>query len=308
MDRFDCHGWLHIVIGSQPHEASIQLKHDENHLAYVNTDLPDHWKEYVEEHSRTQTPGEIWCHIVREETHGKSASEVSMPFRSKAVYYYWHVVSRNEWRRANDPLESARRFIEEKGDEYQVRLLDLEEVPETKVLAFEVTDSMKEWADHTQELAMDSTCMSLSESISHQIHVADAQGSGIPLAFLLILMGPNAAGGTKQTVLEGFLRELKKRRVDPEYTLTDKDWSEINVMHAIWPNAKHQLCFWHALRALKQRLTKSKENPAPYDVISAQEEFSFINTDFLPEMQRRTSDLVCTHQLSYCGRVTHMVI
>jgi hypothetical protein len=32
-------------------------------------------------------------------------------------------------------------------------------------------------------------------------------------------------------------------------TLTDKDWAEINACLAEYPDAKHQLCFWHVLRA-----------------------------------------------------------
>ena len=74
------------------------------------------------------------------------------------------------------------------------------------------------------------------------------------------------------------MRELKRLGVNPEYTLSDKDWSEINAFRAVWPKAKHQLCFWHALRAVKQQLAKNKDTPAPYDPEEAQRQFSFINT------------------------------
>jgi hypothetical protein len=56
-------------------------------------------------------------------------------------------------------------------------------------------------------------------------------------------MDPEAAMGSKQLVLERFLDQLKKRGVKPKFTLSDKDWSEINAMREVWPNAKHQLCF-----------------------------------------------------------------
>ena len=82
--------------------------------------------------------------------------------------------------------------------------------------------------------------------------------------------------------MSSFLGELKKLGVNPEFTLTDKDWSEINAMQATWPYAKHQLCFWHGLRALKQRLAKNKEHPSYYDVNEALNEFSFIKTTFVP--------------------------
>lgn len=116
--------------------------------------------------------------------------------------------------------------------------------------------------------------------------MADAKGSGVPLAFLLIRTSKDAQSGAKQAVLERFLGQLKLRGVEPEFTLSDKDWSEINAMRATWPEAKHQLCFWHALRALKQRLAKKKDTPAPYDSEAAHREFNIIDPAFVPLGQR----------------------
>lgn len=95
-----------------------------------------------------------------------------------------------------------------------------------------------------------------------------------------------ARPGAKQAVLERFLGTLKDLGVDPEFTLSDKDWSEINAMGAVWPDAKHQLCFWHGLRALKQRLSKNKDTPASYDATAAHEQFSFIDVTFVPVSQQ----------------------
>lgn len=118
--------------------------------------------------------------------------------------------------------------------------------------------------------------------------VAGAEGSGIPLAFLYVQTTAEAAPGSKQAILDSFLSELKKLGVNPEFTLSDKDWSEINAMRAVWPQAKHQLCFWHALRALKQRLAKVKETPKHYDVAYARQEFLYIKASFVPAAQQDT--------------------
>ncbi len=80
----------------------------------------------------------------------------------------------------------------------------------------------------------------------------------------------------------------------PEFTLSDKNWSEIEAMRETWPDAQHQLCFWHALRALKQRLAKKSETPGPYDPAEAQREFSFITSIFVPLAQQGLLDKVCT--------------
>jgi hypothetical protein len=80
---------------------------------------------------------------------------------------------------------------------------------------------------------------------------------------------------------------LKKRGIHPEFILTDKDQSEINAVSIVWPHVKHQLCFWHALQAVKQRLSQSKATPAFYDPKKAPEDtaLDFIDKDFVPEGQ-----------------------
>ena len=115
--------------------------------------------------------------------------------------------------------------------------------------------------------------------------MADVKGSGIPLAFLLVSTSKKAPKGAKQAILQSFLGELKKLGVDPEYTDSDKDFSEINAMRLTWPNAKHQLCFWHGLRAIKTRFKQHKTTPAFYDVKAAREMFDFIDPLFLPVVQ-----------------------
>lgn len=97
---------------------------------------------------------------MKEEGRGKSAfdPELALPFKQKAVYYYWHIVSRKEWRLADTPLASARKFIETNSEMEFISLLDVEAEPGTEALAFYVTDFVEGWAKHTQELAMDSTC------------------------------------------------------------------------------------------------------------------------------------------------------
>ncbi len=103
---------------------------------------------------------QIWQHILKEETRAKAVTEFSLPFQAKTIHHYWNTVCEHEWKFASDPLESARKFIEARGAECNVSLLDVPAVPGTKVIAFQVDDIMGAWARNTQELAMDSTCQS----------------------------------------------------------------------------------------------------------------------------------------------------
>lgn len=59
LDRFACDGWLHIVLAEGSYEVSVNMKHAVPHLAYVDISLPDHWKLYIEDHAKTETPGQV---------------------------------------------------------------------------------------------------------------------------------------------------------------------------------------------------------------------------------------------------------
>jgi hypothetical protein len=112
--------------------------------------------------------------------------------------------------------------------------------------------------------------------------VANILGEGLPLSFLLIDTDGTAAEGAKQLVLERWYNALKDMGINPEFTLSDKDYSEINAMRSTWPDAKHQLYLWHAIRALKRRLAKLLEGLAPYNAAEATALFDFIDTNWGP--------------------------
>ena len=71
------------------------------------------------------------------------------------------MVSRELWRRDSDTFVSAQKFILEDGKDHQVKVLDVLPEPGTQAMAFQIVDFMQAWASNTQELAMDSTCMSI---------------------------------------------------------------------------------------------------------------------------------------------------
>ena len=86
-----------------------------------------------------------------------------------------------------------------------------------------------------------------------------------------------------------WLRSLKGHGIHPEFVLTDKDRSEINAVGEVWPEAKHQLCFWHALCAIKQRLSQNRSTPAYYNANTASQIFDFIDVNFLPRGQQSST-------------------
>lgn len=61
-------------------------------------------------------------------------------------------------------------------------------------------------------------------------------------------------------------------------------------MGSIFTDAKHQLCFWHCMRAVKTCLKILRRTPGYYDVAEARREFYWIDKDFVPigQMDEKT--------------------
>lgn len=123
--------------------------------------------------------------------------------------------------------------------------------------------------------------------------LGEVYGSGLPLGYLMLRSEGGEAGG-KERYLTHFLTAIRdKWNITALFTLTDKDWSEINAFRAVYPDAKHQLCYWHCLRAVKTRLSILRRTPAHYNVDEANAEFSWIDRVFVPEQQRQSQVSAC---------------
>jgi hypothetical protein len=85
-------------------------------------------------------------------------------------------------------------------------------------------------------------------------------------------------------MLENFLKWFSKRCPNIKFTLSDKDPSEIDAFQKIIP-VKHQLCYWHGVRYIEERLAEDKP-PAHYDPRKAHVVFTFIDATWAPGVTR----------------------
>ena len=69
--------------------------------------------------------------------------------------------------------------------------------------------------------------------------------------------------------------------VVPRFVHTDKDMAEIGASRSVWPDTKHQLCWWHQREAVKKRL-KGNVPTSAYNTKRANEEYAFISITFKP--------------------------
>jgi hypothetical protein len=118
----------------------------------------------------------------------------------------------------------------------------------------------------------------------------EANGQSLPLGFIFTKMTDGSAkSGAKQRILIEALTELGMFCPNIKFTLSNKDPSEINACHISVPKAKHQLCYWHGIQYIEERLAKDKP-PATYDPRTAHGVFEFIDPTWAPGVTRGDVD------------------
>ena len=78
-------------------------------------------------------------------------------------------------------------------------------------------------------------------------------GMSIPLSYLLLDTAKPVDGRRSQKLILWFAC-LKERGLYPRWILSDKDMAEVKASREVWPNANHQLCFWHAHKSIRARV------------------------------------------------------
>jgi hypothetical protein len=111
--------------------------------------------------------------------------------------------------------------------------------------------------------------------------VAEAKGQAMPFAFLFTVSSGDVAEGAKTRMLCDILRFLNIRCPNIVFTLSDKEPAEISACRTEIAKAKHQLCYWHAISYIEERLAENKP-PAAYDPRKAHRIFDFIDPMWAP--------------------------
>ncbi|KAF5347071.1 hypothetical protein D9758_011667 [Tetrapyrgos nigripes] len=169
-------------------------------------------------------------------------------FTQKAVYSIWHEKYSSQYRRMDDEVGSAKKVLEECAD--------------------------SKLGNYTIE----------------QVLLPEQPGV-TAIAFIIPDMLKQWAGRICEIALDSAWEmntgrfELRNGGLTPIITLSDKDTSEINALQQEFPEAKHQLCYWHAEHAVKTHLSILHCAPTPYNVDQAQSEFPWIDKDFVPRGQ-----------------------
>ncbi|KAF5343057.1 hypothetical protein D9758_011133 [Tetrapyrgos nigripes] len=301
MDTFDCQGWLHITVFEDSEQAFIKFKHHKDHCDYPKTTVPDDIQHFVEDNFKMSTSA-LWSEIL-----GKFPNPA---VHRRDVYAIANAKKSQRWKRDPDEVKSAKILLEESskksndsGNHYTIEAIDLSLVEGYIGLAFTLPDVLLKWGGQIREILLDSACKILFDlnalNDNHNLFIpentngshyelyaliGELYGSGCPLGYLLLQSPTEGKPGAKEKYIHSFLEHFKvKHDLKPIFTLTDKDLSKINAFLKAFPQAKHQLCFWHALRAVKSRLSVLRRSPKYYDVKEARNEFGDeIDKNFVP--------------------------
>ncbi|KAK1221042.1 hypothetical protein PQX77_016154 [Marasmius sp. AFHP31] len=155
-------------------------------------------------------------------------------------------------------------------------------------IAFSLVPLLRQWCGTIREISLDSAWNTNKARFEIYALLGEIYGSGCPLGYLLIQSAPNhdTREDGKQKYLQSLLKYFRKNWLSCVIgTLTDKDRIEINAFAEAFPDAKHQLCFWHCLCAIKTRLSILCRRPAPYNEKDAHDKYKFIDPQFVPISQ-----------------------
>ena len=86
--------------------------------------------------------------------------------------------------------------------------------------------------------------------------IGEMYGKGLPLAYILICSDGNGGCGAKEHLLQQFLGRIKsKYMLKAVFTGSNKDLSKIAALCGTFGSAKHLLCYWHCIHAVKTHLS-----------------------------------------------------
>jgi hypothetical protein len=112
--------------------------------------------------------------------------------------------------------------------------------------------------------------------------VGEANGQALPLAFAFTCSTDGmAAPGAKDRMIQSVLQHIDDFCPNVMNVHVDKDPTELSAIRIVFCNAKAQLCYWHAIRYLEQRLAEDKP-PAKYDPRITHKVFTFIDPTWAP--------------------------
>ncbi|KAJ7853715.1 hypothetical protein B0H14DRAFT_3450135 [Mycena olivaceomarginata] len=168
MCQFPCMGTLQITVDNDNLELPVRLKlkHHQSHLNYVDISIGGDIGDFVEDHK-----------------HDSTANNPTTEVTQKQIYALWSELNEGE-RRLDDGQVKSAQMILEKLEGIEVEIIPIRSETGFHSIAFAFEEILDEWAEMTEELAMDSTWRTNAAQYELYGFVAEAKGQPMPFAFL----------------------------------------------------------------------------------------------------------------------------
>jgi hypothetical protein len=231
----------------------------------------------------------------------------------KQIHHLWNQCNQSKWRLDRNPQISTLKLLAREEYTSKVEVIKFAPEPGMVAIGFAMKRALEVVGDEVTEAALDGTCICLklcfwlgaddsgivntnSSNLELSALIAEVNGQGIPLGFLFT--GHDTAkeastirptSGAKARLLKHFLSHIKLHLPKLQFTISDKEMSEIEAFRDVFPDAKIQLCFWHGIRTVEGRLAEDRPS-APYDPGFAHKCFDFIDPTWTPDGFKTVED------------------
>ena len=246
---------MYLYVYLESRTLTVTMRHD-YHKPYANIELDASILEFIRSRATESTASRIHRALMASGLPGTASVSQSQ------VYYQWLQANVSNWRRDADQFLSAKMLLSEQLATQQCDH-SVFTSGNLRGLALFVRESISSLRHEAKELAMDATFGTNNAGMDLFAVLAEVDGTGVVLAYLFVGMTPSDGDkrrtdpGALTSLLEQFLRRIQMAGFDPVFFGTDKDASEIAAVKLVWPETTLQLCFWHALRALRTKLKDS---------------------------------------------------
>ncbi|KAJ7482135.1 hypothetical protein B0H11DRAFT_2157722 [Mycena galericulata] len=262
MDRFPCNGYLRITVVDGDETVGLRLTHHRAHAQYINISMDEEIKQVIEE-MKNSTASAVWDRILRENP--------DTELTQKQVYAHWARLNESVWKLDPDQVKSATMLLERLDGE-KIEIIPVQKEPGIEAISFSFINILRDFGDQIEEVAMDSTWK--TNALGHELYglVGEANGQSLPVSFMFIGNSDDSAEtGGKERTLRHLIRHVGSHCKNIMFTGSDKETIEITGFRAEIPQARHQLCYIHAISP-----------PAAYDPRVAHRTFDFIDTTWAP--------------------------
>jgi len=294
MDRYGCSGYLDIKVNTgedllETFTAVVVVEHQMKHIPYVQVEMPAGASEFIRE-NLFSSPAALFPEVIQQWP----------SVTAKQVYWAWTAHSEVLWRKREDQKQSVKELMEELKDRVEKWELD---VPDGVVaIAWGVRQIARRLKGQVVEIAFDATCKLISLDDVDEAYcdldntnqgelelyaaMAEYDNAGYPVAYLLLSTASSIEDGKRLSALASFMSRIRDcYGINPRFVHTDKDIAEIRAAKITWPKSKHQLCWWHLRKAIRERLATERLSTTLYNPRLAHAVYSFIDIDFAPTVQ-----------------------